>query len=76
MLEVLIWGSLTLLITVATGGAIVLTGRRKRREAQELELLEDVADRIEAMDDVEDRVARLDARLAAAERKLPPGNEQ
>jgi hypothetical protein len=75
MLEVLIWGSLTLLITVGTGGAIVLTDRRKRREAQELALLEDVAERVEAMDDVEARLARLDGRLAATERNLPPGNE-
>ena len=36
MLELLIWGALTLLITVGTGGAIVLTDRRKRREAQAL----------------------------------------
>lgn len=76
MLELLIWGALTLLITVGTGGAIVLTDRRKRREAQELELVEDVAERVEAMDDVEDRLAHLDSRLAATERQLPPGNER
>ena len=73
MWEQLIWGALTLLITVGTGGAIVLTDRRRRREAQELELL-DVAERIEAMDDVEERLASLDARLAATERRLSPGN--
>jgi hypothetical protein len=75
MVEQLIWGALTLLITMGTGGAIVLTERRKRREARELELVEDVADRVEAMDDVEERLASLDARLAATERRLPPGNE-
>jgi len=75
MVEQLIWVALTLLITMGTGGAIVLTERRKRREARELELVEDVADRVEAMDDVEDRLASLDARLAATERRLSPGNE-
>lgn len=74
MWEQLIWGALTLLITVGTGGAIVLTDRRRRREAQELELLGDVAERIEAMEDVEDRLASLDARLADTERRLSPGN--
>jgi len=75
MVEQLIWGALTLLITIGAGGAIVLTDRRRRREAQELELLGDVAERIEAMDDVEDRLASLNARLAATERQLPPGKE-
>jgi hypothetical protein len=74
MLEQLIWGALTLLITVGAGGAVVLTDRRRRREEQELELLGDVSERIEAMDDVEDRLASLDARLAATERRLSPGD--
>ena len=59
MLQLLIWAGLSGLITVGVGAAIVVVNRRREREALELAILEDVADRVDALDGVEDRLARL-----------------
>ncbi len=72
MLEILVWGVVTTLITVGVGGAIVVVDRRRRREEAALELIEEVGDRVDALDGVEDRLDRLAERLEAAERSLLP----
>ena len=73
MLQLLIWAGLSGLITVGVGAAIVVVNRRREREALELAILEDVADRVDALDGVEDRLARLSDRLDAAEQTMLPG---
>lgn len=72
MLQLLIWAGLSGVITIGVGAAIVVTNRRRERQALELALLEDVADRVEALDGVEDRLAQLSDRLDAAEQTLLP----
>ncbi|MBK9549291.1 MAG: hypothetical protein IPO52_09380 [Gemmatimonadetes bacterium] len=76
MLQLLIWAGLSGLITVAVGAAIVVVNRRREREALELAILEDVADRVDALDGVEDRLARLSDRLDAAEQTMLPPPER
>lgn len=72
MLQLLIWAGLSGVITIGVGAAIVVTNRRRERQALELALLEDVADRVEALDGVEERLAQLSDRLDAAEHTLLP----
>lgn len=72
MLQLLIWAGLSGVITIGVGAAIVVTNRRRERQALEVALLEDVADRVEALDGVEDRLAQLSDRLDAAEQTLLP----
>lgn len=74
MIEFLLWAGLTGGISAAVGATIVVVGRRREREARELALVEDLADRLAALDDVEDRLAQLSDRLDVAERTmhLPP----
>jgi hypothetical protein len=72
MLQLLIWAGLSGVITIGVGAAIVVTNRRRERQALELALLEDVADRVEALDGVEERLAQLSDRLDAAEQTLLP----
>jgi hypothetical protein len=76
MIEGVIWGALTLLITVGVGGVVVMHDRRTRREAEELDTLSEVAERVEALGDVEARIASLDARLAEAAQRRAPGGDQ
>ncbi|MBL0179738.1 MAG: hypothetical protein IPP98_11515 [Gemmatimonadetes bacterium] len=76
MLQLLLWAGLSGLITVGVGVAIVVVNRRREREALELAILEDVADRVDALDGVEDRLARLSDRLDAAEQTLLPPPER
>lgn len=76
MLQLLIWAGLSGLITVGVGAAIVVVNRRREREALELAILEDVADRVDALDGVDDRLARLSDRLDAAEQTLLPPPER
>ena len=76
MLQLLIWAGLSGLITVGVGAAIVVVNRRREREALELAILEDVADRVDALDGVEDRLARLSKRLDAAEQTMLPPEER
>jgi|CXWL01.1.fsa_nt_gi hypothetical protein len=76
MLQLLIWAGLSGLITVGVGATIVLVTRRREREALELALLDEVADRVEALDGVEDRLARLSDRLDAAEQTMLPPPER
>jgi hypothetical protein len=76
MLQLLIWAGLSGVITIGVGAAIVVTNRRRERQALELALLEDVADRVEALDGVEDRLAQLSDRLDAAEQTLLPPTER
>jgi hypothetical protein len=68
MLEVLIWGVLSTLITIAVGGTIVVTERGRRRDTAALELIEEVGDRVEALNGVEARLDAFEARLDAAGR--------
>ena len=76
MLQLLIWAGLSGLITVAVGAAIVVVNRRREREALELAILEDVADRVDVLDGVEDSLARLSDRLDAAEQTMLPPPER
>lgn len=76
MVEFLIWAGLTGFISAAVGATIVVVNRRREREAHELALVEELADRVAALDDVEDRLANLSDRLDAAEQTMLPPQER
>lgn len=76
MLQFLIWAGLTGAVSAAVAATIVVVNRRREREAHELEMVGEVAERIAAMDDVEDRLERLTERLDAAEQTMLPPQER
>lgn len=76
MVQFLIWAGLTGFISSAVAATIVVVNRRREREAHELALVEELADRVAALDDVEDRLAQLSNRLDAAEQTMQPPLER